>query len=318
MSGIDPMRETAEAIEAEAARWLWRFDEADTAALRAELEIWLAGDPRRRGAWLRAEAAWMMLDRGSQLAGEPTAPAPAPAGRDGVPRRALFAGAGTLIAAGVAGIVVWHGRGERFATMLGEIRLVPLSDGSVAAINTSSAIEVAMNGRERRVRLERGEAWFDVAKNLERPFVVEAGRVHVRAVGTAFSVRRIGDDTHVLVTEGVVEALIDGRPVGRLAAGSQAVISQDASALEARQVAETDRALAWRTGQIDLAGQTLAVAAAEFNRYNPRKIVIGNPAIAGQRLYGVFRADDPEGFARSLTVSLGATVTLNPKLIRVD
>lgn len=315
MSEPGAMRETAEMIEAEAARWVWRLDREPSEALRAEHSAWLAGDTRRQGAWLRAEAAWAMLERGSQLA-----EAPAPAPRSGVPRRAMFGPAGGLIAASIAGAVWWRGRSDRFTTLQGEIRRVPLSDGSVASINTSSVIEVAMTARERRVRLDRGEAWFEVAKNPERPFVVDAGPLRVRAVGTAFSVRRIGYATQVLVTEGVVEALLDGRSMGRLGAGSRAMIGDDAQALELQRTSpdEVARQLAWRTGQIDLAGQPLSAAAAEFNRYNARKIVVSNPALAGERLYGVFRIDDPEGFAKSLTVSLRANVTLDPQEIRVE
>src|SRR3546814_6499165 len=75
-------------------------------------------------------------------------------------------------------------------TAIGEIRRVPLSDGSLAAVNTQTTLDVTMKPELRQVALKDGEAWFQVAKDRSRPFVVEVGDVRVRAVGTAFAVKR--------------------------------------------------------------------------------------------------------------------------------
>jgi transmembrane sensor len=338
-------RETAARIEEQASLWLMRLDrEGRTPELVAGLEAWLAGDPRRRGAWLQAEAAWTLLDGLSQAAGRATeeaegrTPSALPSkiadnddriadedrlvARGSLSRRGLLIGAGAAaLAASFAGGLVLLGGGERYATGIGEIRRVPLADGSTAAINTQSEVTIAFAARQRTIELGRGEAFFQVAHDRSRPFVVEAGRIRVMAVGTAFSVRRRDGGADVLVTEGIVEAWADGADGARvrLAAGDRAFVADNAAVERPRQSAagDVDRALAWRSGRIDLAGETLGAAAEEFNRYNRRPIVIADPAIAGERFYGVFRTDDPEGFALSVNESLGAPVHAGPDEIRI-
>ncbi len=315
-------RETASEIEAAAARWVIRLDrDGHTAQDIADLEAWLAGDDRRRGAWLAAQAAWLMLDHARDAAGSPPISnnrrSPSLLHRRGV----LLAGLGAAAAASVAGGVVLLGQSQRYGTVVGEVRRVPLTDGSTAAINTDSAVEVTMTEAQRTVRIARGEAWFQVARNPQRPFVVAAGVVRVRAVGTAFAVRLRPGGADVLVTEGVVETWIDGAENSRvrLQAGSRAFVSDDVPVEETQVVsAELDRLLAWRAGKLDLAGETLATAAGEFNRYNARKIEVA-PALADAQFFGVFRTDDPEGFARAVQASLGVPVSIgaHPAVIRI-
>lgn len=308
----------AEDIDAEAARYVARMDGDDWSdASEDELEAWLARDPRHPGALLRAQAAWMTLDRpfaAHAASRDKSAPAPR------FSRRGLLVGGGAAIAASIAGVALLSG-GTSYATAVGEIRRVPLGDGSIAAINTASAIDVRLAETGRDVRLDRGEAWFQVASDSNRPFVVAAGRARVRAVGTAFSVRRGDGGAHVLVTEGVVEVWAEGAEGHRvrLAAGSRAFVADNAAIAETPAAPSAiDRALAWRNGKIDLADDRLDAAAAEFNRYNRRRIVVGDPAIAGERFDGVFRTDDPEGFAKAVEVSLGVPVDLSdPAQIRI-
>jgi transmembrane sensor len=168
--------------------------------------------------------------------------------------------------------------------------------------------------------LLRGEAWFEVAKDTSRPFVVSAGRARVRAVGTAFSVRRHDMGTEVLVTEGTVETWMVGAADAkiRLTAGKKAFVSDGAPAQVATAASgEIDRSLAWRQGQIALGGETLAYAVEEFNRYNERKVVIADSRLAAEKLVGQFRANQPEAFARAVAGTLGATVVESGATIRI-
>ncbi|PAL21471.1 FecR domain-containing protein [Sphingopyxis sp. GW247-27LB] len=305
-------------IDIEAARHVARMDRDDWSdAQERELRDWLARDPRHSGALLRAQAAWMTFDP----------PRPAQAGQFDTPerrkwpsRRNLLAGGGAAIAASFAGALMLGG-GTSYATSVGEIRRVPLADGSIAAINTASTIEVKLDDAARHVRVEQGEAWFQVAKDKQRPFVVAAGRARVRAVGTAFSVRRRAGGADVLVTEGEVEVWADGAEGHRvrLRAGARGFIADDAAIVQQPAAPSAiDRALAWRSGKVDLAGDRLDSAVAEFNRYNQRRLAIADPAIAGERLDGVFRTDDPEGFAQAVRITLGVPVDLSdPAQIRI-
>lgn len=298
-------RESAADIEADAARWVVRVDRDPE--LRTELEIWLAGDRRRMGAFARAEAGWKHLDRASVLASKATAAKPL------MRRRRVIGGLGALAAGLAAALVAPRLLAQRYGTALGEIRRVPMADGSVAAINTSSELEVNMQPRLRAVKLERGEAWFAVAKDPGRPFVVESGPVRVRAVGTAFSVRKREGGSDILVTEGVVEVWSeDGKtPPRRVAAGERVFADNSQGVLSPPKAdADLSRQLAWRDGQIVLDGQTLAEAAAEFNRYNDRKIEVADARLADERFVGWFRTNDPEGFAEAAATTFNGRVSL--------
>lgn len=313
-------RESAADIEAQAVRWVVRADQGElTGADRAELETWLAGDPRRRGAHARAEAAWVMLDRAQALNGAPVETVSA--ARRGLGRRGLLTGLGAAVAACAAIVVAPRLLSARYGTAVGEIRRVPLSDGSMAAINTDTVLDVTMRPRSRQVKLDKGEAWFQVAKDPQRPFVVESGPVRVRAVGTAFSVRRRDGGCEVLVTEGVVEAWSEdvGAAPRRVAAGERIFVSDEVGpATPAVAPIDITRNLAWREGQIVLDGEAFAAAAAEFNRYNDRKIVIADGAMADEKLVGWFRTNEPESFARAAASSFGGKVTVRGEVILVE
>lgn len=307
---------SASPIRDEAAGWVARMDAGNWDDVQeAELQAWLDGDARRRGALLQAQAAWMTLDKPVVVSAAPDAEHEdvAPKAR-AFGRRSFLYGGGGALAASVAFALAWNLGGTSYETSVGEIRRVPLADGSVAAINTASKIEVAVAETRRSVVLDRGEAWFQVAKDSKRPFVVEAGRVRVRAVGTAFSVRRLASGAEVLVTEGVVEAWADGAEGNRvrLVAGQSAFIADNAAIERAAAVpSSVDRKLAWRSGKIDLLGETLTGAIAEFNRYNQRQIVLADPALGSEQFDGVFRTDDPEGFAIAVRSALDVPVDVS-------
>ncbi|MBY8825587.1 FecR family protein [Sphingomonas colocasiae] len=299
---------SAREIEAEAARFVVRIEqEGRTPALEAEIEAWIGTDTRRRGALLQAEAAWLMLGD----AGDVRAVGVPPLARRQLPRRALLAGVAGALAASFAGAMFLFLGGDDYETAVGEIRRVPLADGSIASINSDTRLAISFEKTARTADLTRGETWFQVAKDSRRPFTVEAGRVRVRAVGTAFSVRRREGGADVMVTEGVVETWVEGAEGHRvrLAAGERAFVSDDAAIRkEPPSAGEIDRALAWRSGRIDLSGESLDVAVAEFNRYNARKLVVTHRALGREPLYGMFRTDDPEAFAASVEASTDALV----------
>jgi len=309
--------QSAKEIDDEAADWAARIDGRELDADQDPgLQAWLAGDARRAGAFLRAQAAISFLDRGRALARAETAVTP-----ERPSRRALLTGAGGALAAGLAGGAVFlTSRHQRLDTRLGEIRRVPLADGSLVAINTTTALDVTMKPKSRQVLLRRGEAWFQVAKDAERPFVVSAGRVRVRAVGTAFSVRRDGDGVDVMVTEGVVETWVEGQsgPRQRLAAGNRIQLVGYTAPVMAESPSEIERSLAWRNGEIALDGESLGDAASQFNRYNSRQIVIEDADLARERFVGLFRTNEPESFAAAVAATIGAKVSEDDKIIRLS
>jgi len=187
-----------------------------------------------------------------------------------------------------------------YTTPIGAISTVPLSDGSKITLNTNSQIRVALNASERRIELDQGEAYFEVAKDAARPFIVAIADKRVIAVGTKFSIRREHDDIRVLVTEGRVR-IESNRSSSRtsetqLTAGSEARTAQAAVLVDQPPPMEVEQLLSWRTGYIVFRDTSLADAVADFNRYTNRKIVIEDPAIANIRIGGNFRSDNADAF----------------------
>lgn len=229
-------------------------------------------------------------------------------------RVTAFASAASLLLAVAGGAYYWlKSSPDRYTTPIGGIASVPLQDGSHITLNTATEVQVALTGRERDVELARGEAFFEVAKDLERPFVVNAGRKRVIAVGTQFSVLRDGDNIRVIVSEGTVRIedrsgtaspptmpLTSGNSAVLLSAGSIAHAGSAGVLVQKEALSETEAQLSWRTGVLMFRDQTLAEAAAEFNRYNERQIVIKDPAVADLKIEGNFRATNVDAFVRLL------------------
>ncbi len=223
-------------------------------------------------------------------------------------RRFVLATAATLVlAVGIGAYVTLAPNGERYATPVGGLASVAMTDGSEVTLNTNSQIRIALTDTERHVELRRGEAFFQVSKDPNRPFVVLAGNKRVVAVGTQFSVRREGDDVDIVVTEGKVRVEDRAAPPGfhadgsaevLLTPGSVALVGEAGLLVQRKTLPEAEEQLSWRTGVLMFRDRSLLDVAAEFNRYNQRKIVIQDPAVASLKIEGNFRATNAEAFVR--------------------
>lgn len=317
-------------IDKEALAWATRqAQRALTADEREAFERWCAADIRHQGALLRAVAINRALDqamvqqtlrpRRERLALEWAGAS----WKQACSRREFFLYGGA--AAGVAFLalstVMSKGPDNAaYSTAKGEFRKVPLADKSVANINSGSQVEVKLTSQQRRVTLKKGEVWFEVAKDKSKPFIVEAGEVQVRAVGTAFGVRRFANGAEVLVTEGTVEVWSkEGRAQKRLlTAGERAFVADRASDITvARQPREVERKLAWREGKLVFNNQTLSEAVADFNRYSLRKIVILDPHLGNKKLAGQYQIDAPESFARDVGDFLDVPIVITAEKITI-
>lgn len=197
-----------------------------------------------------------------------------------------------------------------YSTPVGGYQQLPLADGSRVDLNTASHVAVKYSKAERHIRLAQGEAFFKVAKDRSRPFVVEAGGYRVVAVGTAFTVRLRGADVEVVVSEGRVR--IDGPSRGRRApplyvsAGEEVLAASAGAAVKPVSANELDAALSWREGLLVFEAKPLGEVAAEFNRYNHDQLVV-DPSAARVIVDGSFRADNVEGFLRLLQQGFGVS-----------
>jgi len=305
------VRESAATIDAEAASWVIRLDRGLTGVEQADLDKWLIADGRRSGALARAQAAWLHADRAQAFRAATELRAPPAEGR----RHAMrWAAAAAGIASLAMSFMGWQAYTRtHLATATGEIRKDSLADGSYVTLDTRSRISVQFEPKTRIVRLESGEALFEVAKDSTRPFVVQAGDVRVRAIGTAFVVRRNSDnEVEVTVTKGTVSVWRETKSPERstrLIAGDRAIVTpQKVDPPVELTDPELARAVAWKSGIIDLNGRTLRDAAAEFNRYNRQTVVIADAKLAGQRVVGRFQATDPLAFASAAAAMLDAHV----------
>ncbi|MBL8266569.1 FecR family protein [Steroidobacter sp.] len=317
----------SESIEEMARRWFAKrqgsaWSEADQAAFDAWIEAAIA----HRIHYVRVETAWEQLARLQALgAGVPEGVVPPRSswgdqrfpGGESLPLKSSavveprsrtqlgrYAAAAVLVVSVIATYIYSTGllTDDRYSTPVGGLDSVALDDGSHVILNTDSRIRVALREHERRISLTQGEAFFDVAKDASRPFVVEAGDKRIVAVGTKFSVRRTDSGVQVVVTEGSVRVETGGGAVLRpketlLKAGSIAQTAEDDDVSVRPDVSsEIDKLLSWREGYVAFETMTLAEAVAEFNRYNARKIVIASPTIGGLRISGKFRTDNTDAF----------------------
>jgi transmembrane sensor len=319
----DPKPATTDNTDAVAAEWLARRDRGLTAAEQDAYLQWLRSDPRHGAALARLEQAWGALDAltcwqpGHSVQPNPDLLA---LPRQRVSRR-IPAGlaAAAVLAAGL--FLLWPARepagpppAPATVTAGYERRLLP--DGSVVELNQGAAVTVDYSAAGRRVELIQGEAHFTVVKNPDRPFVVQAGLVAIRAVGTAFNVRLEPDTVEVLVTEGRVRV---DKPVSPTAgpaaelplleAGQRAIIATVDAAMQTVvapvSVEDIATALAWQPKRLEFFETPLDEVLTEFNRHGGPQLVIGDPSLVALRVGGSFRADNAEAFVRLLEGGFG-------------
>ena len=184
-----------------------------------------------------------------------------------------------------------------------------LSDGSTIHLNRLTQVRTQFREGVRDLELLRGEALFDVAHDVDRPFRVRSGDSMVQAIGTQFDVRRRGENLEVLVTSGRVAFSADSRTELSGAAltlsGGQAlsVRSEDAArAVEVRMLTTRERLQLrdWTLGRIELHGTSIREAAERFNQYNQTQLVIDDEDIGRFHLGGNFRLSGPNDFAKAL------------------
>jgi transmembrane sensor len=355
---------THKQIEDRAAAWLAKRDAGGWSADdEAQLRQWIDASVAHRVAFLRLETVWNRAGRLKALgAGLPAGtspsrgkwrespffasrlPARSPQDPEWTPAlahaasapgrirplfrsRILLAAAASLLLLMSGGAVLLENSfgGQQYSTPVGGLASVPLADGSNVTLDTASRIRVQLRRSERRVHLLGGQAFFVVAKDARRPFVVQAAGSRVVAVGTQFSVRRDRDVLWIVVAQGTVRLdPASASPPGSggepslLTAGTVARVSHRTVLIEKESPDELEGILSWREGHLTFHEATLAEAVAEFNRYNTHKITIADPRVADILISGTFRPTHVAAFVRLLAsgfsvraIDRGDTTTLS-------
>jgi transmembrane sensor len=346
----EPLVPPAPDVLYEACAWVAQLETGqlsseDLAAFRE----WIRRSPRhfseiRRVALIAGQANVLAQMAGAlQSAAESLDPIVAPR-RGGSPRwRMAMAAVLVILALGVGGFFLLAGNrptGYVIATQIGAIKETRLSDGSIVKLNTDSRIEVTFTKAQRRVRLLKGESFFAVAHNPDRPFIVYVGDKYVRAVGTAFAVRRTDNDLLVTVSEGRVEVNeVSASPeAARVPTHASAVATQaqpkpllitaghrlvvdntGKDTVEMISNRKLARDLSWRDGLLDFADMPLSEVVRQWSRYTDLKFEIADRDLQDLKFDGIFRTNEIGAFLDALEHSFGVHVEyVDDKTIRLQ
>ena len=315
MSGTErEMDEVVGDVRDIAAGWFARQRSGEmTPQDRARLRAWLEEDPAHRIAYLSARRAW---GGAAMLRGDPQVLEMREQWSKARPRGVFMR---TAAAAAVAAVMAGGGwiyatgpkplKDAAFRTEVGEQTTIRLPDGSEVTLNTDTILRTRADKDQRLLYLERGQAYFKVAKDRQHPFVVAAGGRTVTALGTAFDVRIDPARFEVTLVEGKVrvEAPAPGKAPApgaanfqatEMTAGSQLVATAEAPwrVAPANVVVETS----WTKDILIFDDEPLTAVVAELNRYSDKKVVIVDEAIASTPISGTFRPGDVDSFVRTV------------------
>jgi len=321
------MTDRHDTIGEQASYWVVRLNsDQRTRADEEAFRVWLAQDPDHADAYADCAALWddvALAIETEEEAHEILRPLREPAAppRKLNRRTVLFGGIGAAAAAAASFFVsplIAHGE-QAFQTKPGEQRRIRLADGSGVLLNTDSKLRVKLDAGERRLFLEQGQAFFQVAKDEARPFRVFAGQDEIRAIGTAFEIRRVGDTVLVTLEEGQVAIYrANATEVPALSSGTRSTASSALSTpaailnpgnqvelapskpVEIRQ-ADLHKVQAWRYGRMILDSAPLGETVADLNRYGGVQILLADPKLATLRISGVFHTGRPDDFVEAIT-----------------
>jgi transmembrane sensor len=191
------------------------------------------------------------------------------------------------------------GQQQTYETGTAEHRRIPLADGSIVELGARSVVRVQLTDEQRDVFIDGGEAFFEVAKDPERPFIVRAGALQLTALGTAFNVRRDADRVVVSVQEGRVRAAVNDaeEALGTLTPRQQ--LRYDASGSGPIERVDLERIAAWREGRLQYLYEPLSDVVGDINRYSHRQIVLDERA-SQLRFTGTVFPENVAGFIDQL------------------
>ncbi len=312
MTAPDPAQ-----AETLAAEWLIRQRDVAgwTEGDKRALDEWLEASPAHLMAYWRLEAAWERADRLTALSTQSKAAMLLRSGRKAAPVAIRIAAAIVVlggVAIGANMLLPRPPAASIYKTAVGGREVLSLPDGSKIELNTDTEVRIAGNAKQRRVWLEKGEVYLQIKHDPNREFIVFAGNRRIVDLGTKFIVRRDAGRLEVSLLEGRarLEAPDDGDGTKsiELEPGDLAIASANQTTLWKKPVAVLADALAWRKGLLMFDSTPLAEVAAEFNRYNRKKLIVVGDAAAKLAIGGHFQADNVETFARVAQGALGLHV----------
>lgn len=353
-----------ESVLEEAAGWLMRIQAGELSEDSPDYRAWLEASSDHQEAMTRARITWGVLGDHAR------APEITTARRDALTRltrmsenrwkslskigarfgwrarAGLAAAILALVATPIITLIAFSGEstsvvGSRYSTEVAETRVITLADNSRISLDAASSVDVAYTATARDITLLRGQAHFDVAKDLSRPFRVTAGDQTVVATGTAFNVEMIGDEVLVTLLEGEVivtgadktdrvaaEAIASPDEARRASAAMAVKLKPGEQFLAAKDVAprvekapNLEKTSAWRQGKVFLEDDPLSVAVARMNRYSRIRLTVADDRLDALEIGGVFNAGDTDAFIEALEATFpiearrmsGSSIELHPR-----
>jgi len=314
----DNQRQDGSSGRPDAASWFVRLQRRPhDQELRSAFETWLAADPRRPAEWAQVSASW---DRLGELKDDPQILAAREALQADLaaakrrPQMRWAAGIAAIVVVGGAALGIGSWREARqqpstpttaaapqalavWKTPVGGQQVVTLQDGSKVTLTTDSEVRLTEWGARRQLTVAKGEAFFEVAKNPDRPFVVSAAGRTVTALGTAFDVRVDPDQWSVSLVEGRIRVAHAAASVDLTPGRQLTQVGDRPWTIETRNIAEL---ASWRDGRLVFENRPLGSIVEEMNRYSQRKVSIADPALAATPLSGRFKSGDVTGFVATL------------------
>ncbi|MCK9814889.1 FecR family protein [Pseudomonas sp. MAFF 302046] len=305
-----------DAITEAAAEWCMRLHAPDcTAAERLAFQHWHDANPLHAFEYEAMREIWEVADHLPQAAAPvqiPRAMTP-PAWRRYASAAALAAVALPLLAYGG-----WHlgwvpSSYQHYETGNG-VRQLTLADGSQVELNLNSELTYSNYKDQRRVTLNKGEAFFKVSHDRSHPFVVKAADGQITVTGTQFNVWMYEDQVRVTLLEGSV--LVNSNRAQpsegwRLDPGMQARYKAGDETPQVSDVYSNDSSLAWRNGKLILDNLPLSEALPLINRYLQAPVMLADNATGSIKVGGIYNTQDVSSLIASLPKVLPVYLTRN-------
>lgn len=280
-----------DAISTQACSWFALIvDGSATAQERQAWQRWMQADPRHAQAYRELERLWHLS------AGLARLPVAAPASR-GLSRRRFvqWASAASVGALAVGSAAFWLEGGSLplgdVRTAIGERRSERLADGTQVELAGNTAFDVDFSSQERRIRLLRGEAFFQVASDTSRPFRVEAGAGSLSTSGADFCLSCLRDRVDLSVSQHSLRVVAAGQQA-ELTAGQ--ALHYSLQGLGDIQRAELEQVLAWRSGRLVFFDTPLASVVSSLERWRSGRIFIADERLAARPVSLILNLQQPE------------------------
>jgi transmembrane sensor len=301
--------------EEQAAYWYLKLQEPDVSAERIRAALAWQADAENRAAFERVEAFWRAWPAGATA---PVVSRPPPR------RHRIGSWLGVAATLAIISVGVWSFVSQRerssavaevreYATSVGQTRTVLLEDGSKVILGGATSVRTSFTNGVRRIVMSDGEALFFVAKDAQRPFIVDVPNGSAQALGTTFNVHRGPDEAMVTVLEGVVEVKPpnwrDGS-AAMLKAGTQVALTYDGRVGSVRR-ANPQEIVSWQSGRIIFIDRTLRSVVADLNRYSSKPVTLAANHAAELRISGNIDLHHIDSWLRGLQPAFGLELVEN-------